>query len=117
MGQIGARSLQLVLGLAMHSSVPWKDCPLCPPPALPPAAAVQPPVTFSSVRVLTPSTCKPPAVSLPLVAWNPHLPSGEGWGKGVSASLGGAGAERAVLLPSGPGLCSSHNDCLWLWLS
>lgn len=89
MGQIGARSLQLVLGLATHSSVPWKDCPLCPPPALPPAAAVQPPVTFSSVRVLTPSTCKPPAVSLPLVAWNPHLPSGEGWGKGVSASLGG----------------------------
>lgn len=84
-----------------------KAAPSARPPPLRPAAAVQPAVTFSVVRGLTPSACRPwgwggASLLPPAGCVEPRLPTGEGWGRGVG-QLGGGGAGRAALVPPGPG--------------
>lgn len=100
---------------ATHSSVLWKDGPVCPPPATPARGCgaacghVQRGARTDPVG-LQASGGRP--FRLPLGAWNPVFPP-ERAGEGASGSSGGPGERLSCpLVLDRP--CSSHSDCLWL---
>lgn len=100
-----------------RTAVPWKDGPVCPPPATPARGCgaacghVQRGARTDPVG-LQASGGRP--FHLPLGAWNPIFPP-ERAGGGASGSSGAGGPGERLSCPlvlDRP--CSSHSDCLWL---